>query len=79
MTIDKLWFCHGSLMLEQYRSRVDIESLLEHNLFVAEKAATKAYQTNGILKYDEGVCNRAKQNGNRAYSSGDMCLALVFC
>lgn len=52
--------------------------MLEHNLFIAEKAATKAYQTNGILKYDEGVRERARKVGNVAYSSGDMSLALRF-
>lgn len=65
-------------MLEQHKAGVNIANMLEHNLFIAEKAATKAYQTNGILKYDEGVRERARKVGNVAYSSGDMSLALRF-
>lgn len=65
-------------MLEQHKAGINIENMLEHNLFIAEKAATKAYQTNGILKYDEGVRERARKVGNVAYSSGDMSLALRF-
>lgn len=78
MTLDKLWFAHGSLMLELYRAGVNIEGMLQHNLFISEKAATKAYLANGILKYDEGVRERAKDIGVEAYCSGDMSLALRF-
>lgn len=55
MNTDKLWYCHGSLMLERYRLGKDISGMLEHNCFIAEKVSTKAYLPSGIIKYDEAV------------------------
>lgn len=78
MTTDRLWFCHGSLMLELYDYGYDIRGLLQHNVFVAEKAATRAYVSTGIIKYDEAVREKARDLGPSAYSSGDMSLALRF-
>lgn len=78
MTTDRLWFCHGSLMLELYKHGYEIEGLLQHNVFIAEKAATRAYVSSGIIKYDEAVREKAREIGPLAYSSGDMSLALRF-
>lgn len=78
MTTERLWFCHGSLMLELYKFGYDIEGLLQHNIFIAEKAATRAYVSGGIIKYDEAVCEKARDVGPVAYSYGDMSLALRF-
>lgn len=78
MTTDKLWYCHGSLMLERYRLGKDISGMLEHNCFIAEKVSTKAYLPSGIIKYDEAVREIAKDKGGKAYSAGDMGLAMRF-
>lgn len=78
MTTERLWFCHGSLMLELYDYGYDIRGLLEHNVFISEKAATRAYVSNGIIKYDEAVREKARDIGPAAYSCGDMGLALRF-
>lgn len=77
-TTDRLWFCHGSLMLECYRDGEDIEGMLLHNKFISEKAASRAYLSSGIVKYDEGVREQAKDVGLAAYSDGNMGLALRF-
>lgn len=38
MNTDRLWFCHGALMLNHFVKGYDIEGMLRHNLFIAEKA-----------------------------------------
>lgn len=78
LNTEKLWFCHGQLMLEQYRNGVDIEGMLKHNVFIAEKTASRAYLSSGIVKYDEAVRDRAKIEGDSSYSGGDMSLAMRF-
>lgn len=78
MNTDRLWFCHGALMMEAYKQGKNIEGMLAHNLFVAEKAASRAYLSSGIVKYDEGVRGKATDIGIGAYSAGDMSLALRF-
>lgn len=78
MSNDKLWYCHGSLMLERYKMGKDITGMLEHNCFIAEKVSTKAYLPSGIIKYDEAVRALAREKGDSAYTSGDMGLAMRF-
>lgn len=78
LTTDKLWYCHGSFMLKQYLRGCNIEGMLRHNIFVAEKTSTRAYMSNGICRYDEAVQDRAKVDGLNSYSGGDMDLAVRF-
>lgn len=78
LTTDKLWYCHGSFMLEQYLRGCNIEGMLRHNIFVAEKTSTRAYMSNGICRYDEAVRDRARVEGLNSYSGGDMDLAVRF-
>lgn len=78
LTTDKLWFCHGSLMLDLYTQGWDIEGLLRHNVFIAEKTASRCYLSSGICKYDEAVREKAKSEGMIAYTGGDMDLAMRF-
>lgn len=65
-------------MLESYLNGVDIEGMLRHNVFVAEKSSSKVYLQQAICKYDEAVRDRARVEGARAYTGGDMSLAMRF-
>lgn len=78
LNTDKLWYCHGSFMLEQYLRGCNIEGMLRHNIFIAEKTSTRAYMSHGICRYDEAVLDRAKVDGLNSYSGGDMDLAVRF-
>lgn len=78
LNTEKLWFCHGQLMLEQYLQGIDITGMLKHNVFIAEKSASRAYLSSGIVKYDEAVRERAKIEGDSSYTGGDMDLAMRF-
>lgn len=78
MNTEKLWYCHGALMLEMYKRGEKIEGMLEHNCFIAEKTATRAYLGSGICRYDEAVREKAYRGGMDSYGSGDMGLAMRF-
>lgn len=54
----------------------DIEGLLQHNFFIAEKAATRAYVSRGIIKYYQAVREKARYVSPVTYFYGDMSLAL---
>lgn len=56
----------------------DIEGLVRHKVFIAVKTASKCYLSSGICKYDEGVREKAKNEGMIAYTGGDMDLAMRF-
>lgn len=78
LTTDRLWYCHGSFMLEQYLLGYDIEGMLRHNIFIAQKTSSRAYMSSGICRYNEAVRDRARAEGLRSYSGGDMDLAVRF-
>lgn len=39
-------------MLESYLEGVDIEGMLRHNVFIAEKSSSNVYLQQSICKYD---------------------------
>lgn len=78
LSTDRLWFCHGAFMLEQYLCGNDIEGMLRHNVFISEKTSSRAYMASGICKYDEAVRDRAKYEGLNSYTGGDMDLSVRF-
>lgn len=77
MNTEKLWFCHGALMLDHYVKGYDISGMIRHNVFIAEKAASRAYLSSGIVKYDEVIRDIARRNGS-VYSGGNMEVAMRF-
>lgn len=64
-------------MLDHYKKGYDIEGMLRHNIFVAEKTASKAYLSAGIVKYDEAIHDMAR-HGLGGYSGGNMEVAMRF-
>lgn len=78
MSLERLWFCHGALMLERYLAGGYIEGMLRHNVFMAEKSSSRVYMPQAIVKYDEAVRDKARAEGSLAYTGGDMSLAMRF-
>lgn len=77
MTTERLWFCHGALMLDHYVKGYNIEGMLRRNVFIAEKSASRAYLPSGIVKYDEAIRDIARRDGG-GYSGGNMEVAMRF-
>lgn len=72
MSLERLWFCHGSLMLDRYLAGANIEGMLRHNIFVAEKSRSRVYMPQAIVKYDEAVRDKARVEGASVYTGGDI-------
>lgn len=65
-------------MLERYLAGSNIEGMLRHNVFMAEKCSSRVYLPQAIIKYDEAVRDKARDIGTVAYTGGDMSLAMRF-
>lgn len=73
MSLERLCFCHGALILERYLTGSDIEGMLRHNVFMAEKSSSRVYLRQAIVKYDEAVRDKARSEGSIAYTGGGIC------
>ena len=77
-TFENLVFCNVALAYECYRRGEDIGGLLQHIMFLSEKAHSRIYTTVGLVRYDEAVREKAKERGLVAYTAADAILTSRF-
>ena len=78
MTLENLWTCASKLTLKMWEKGHDVGGMLRHSVFLGEKASTRSYTTNGLVKYDEGVRRKANRKGVGAFGPGDQELCVRY-
>ena len=71
MTVEQLWTTTSKLTLKMWEKGESVGGMLKHSVFLGEKASTRAYNTSGLVKYDQAVRKAANKDGISAFTAGN--------
>ena len=71
LSYERLVLANACMALKLYKKKKDIKGFLQHVVLIAEKAETRVFARESLIRYDESVKEAAKEKGIKVFGRVD--------